>query len=142
MLTSAAMGLTGRSSDASASYLRRRISQLLSYKLPKVMYRKTATRSAKPERSMAVDSDRVTGIAFHDETLVLRLVDGCMLTVPLAWFPRLLRASSDERENWTVTGNGSTVIWPDLDETINVATLLRRQGIPADDLFRDRSAGA
>lgn len=86
---------------------------------------------------MAEESDRVTGLTFHHETLVLRLADGCMLTVPLAWFPRLLHASREERENWAVSGNGgNTVCWSSLDEAINVATLLRRPGLPPDNPVR------
>ena len=85
---------------------------------------------------MAEGSDRVTRISFHDETLVLGLADGCMLTVPLAWFPRLRAASPDERQNWCADTGGATVRWPDLDETINVATLLRRRPFAAPDLLR------
>ena len=85
---------------------------------------------------MAEGSDRVTRISFHDETLVLGLADGCMLTVPLAWFPRLRAASPDERQNWCVDTSGAMVHWPDLDENINVATLLRRRPLAAPDLLR------
>lgn len=85
---------------------------------------------------MAEGSDRVTRISFHDETLVLGLADGCMLTVPLAWFPRLRDASPEERGNWSVGGTGDTVHWPALDQVINVALLLRRRPLAGADLLR------
>ncbi len=76
---------------------------------------------------MADGSDRVLHITFNDETLVLRLADGCLLTVPLAWFPRLLQATEETRGNWQLAGSaGDAVHWPDIDEALNVASVLRR----------------
>lgn len=85
---------------------------------------------------MAEGSDRVTRISFHDETLVLGLADGCMLTVPLAWFPRLRDASPEERGNWSAGDTGDTVHWPALDQVVNVALLLRRRPLAGADLLR------
>lgn len=77
---------------------------------------------------MAEGSDRVTSVMFNSETLAVHLADGCILTVPLAWFPRLLEASSTSRRKWQVEGNaGHTVCWPEVDETLDVASLLRRE---------------
>jgi hypothetical protein len=49
--------------------------------------------------------------------------------VPLAWFPRLLHATSQERKNWEIAGAGYGIHWPDLDEDLSVEGLLR--GAPA-----------
>ena len=46
---------------------------------------------------MAVGSDRVIDVLFTSETLVLSLADGCVLIVPLAWYPRLRDAPADAR---------------------------------------------
>lgn len=76
---------------------------------------------------MAEGSDRVLHVTFNDETLVLSLADGCVLTVPLVWFPRLLEAPPAARRNWRVAGTrGNAVQWPDIGEALNVARLLRR----------------
>lgn len=76
---------------------------------------------------MAVRSDRVLHVTFNAHTLVLCLADGCFLTVPLAWFPRLLHAPDAVRNNWHVAGpHGDAVHWPDIDEALSVAGLLRR----------------
>jgi hypothetical protein len=72
----------------------------------------------------------VLHVAFNEETLVLRLADGCVLTVPLAWYPRLLDAPPAARGNWKVAGNGYGVYWPDIDEALNVASLLRPGSAP------------
>ena len=127
MLTSTAMGPKGLDSDESASFLRRRISQLLTEKLPIAHKYTMTTRSIVPEGSMAAGSDRVANVTFNEETLVLRLADGCMLTVPLAWFPRLRAATHAARINWEVEGErGDAVRWPEIDEAVSVPNLLRR----------------
>jgi hypothetical protein len=62
-----------------------------------------------------------------DDTLYVRLNDGRELTVPLAWFLRLLEASSVARRNWRWIGGGVAIHWPDLDEDISIRGLLRGQ---------------
>ena len=76
---------------------------------------------------MAEGSDRVTNVTFNEETLVLRLADGCMLTVPLSWFPRLLAAPPAARVNWEVGGDGGDAVrWPDVNVTLDLTRLLKR----------------
>jgi Protein of unknown function (DUF2442) len=64
------------------------------------------------------------------DALVVEFVDGRTLTVPLAWYPRLLHGTPAERAHWRLIGNGMGVHWPDLDEDISVEGLLagRRSG--------------
>jgi hypothetical protein len=127
MLTPTAMDPTGNAADVSASHLRRRISQLLEQQLPIAQFRTTQPRSAPPHRSMAGGSHRVTHVSFNHDMLVLRLADECVLTVPLAWYPRLQRAPAAARGSWMIAGNGGdTVLWPDIDQTLTVASLLGR----------------
>ena len=63
------------------------------------------------------------------DTLVVDLTDGRTISVPLAWYPRLLHGHADERSNWRPIGDGEGIHWPDLDEDINVEQLLL--GIPS-----------
>ncbi|MGD0025681.1 MAG: DUF2442 domain-containing protein [Xanthobacteraceae bacterium] len=60
-----------------------------------------------------------------DDRLVVILADGRELAAPLAWFPRLLEATDDQRRNWRLIGGGHGIHWPDVDEDISVASLLR-----------------
>ncbi len=62
------------------------------------------------------------------ESLAVDLADGCTISVPLAWFPRLANGSPTERSNWRKIGAGEGLHWPDLDEDIEVASLLARFG--------------
>ena len=60
-----------------------------------------------------------------DDRLVVVLADGRELSAPLAWFPRLMEARNDQRRNWRLIGRGNGLHWPDVDEDISVASLLR-----------------
>ena len=59
-----------------------------------------------------------------DDTLTVELVDGRTISVPLAWYPRLLHGSPEERNHWRLIGQGHGIHWPDLDEDISVQNLL------------------
>jgi hypothetical protein len=60
-----------------------------------------------------------------DERLVVTLADGRELSAPLMWFTRLLDATEEQRRNWRLIGRGQGIHWPDVDEDISVASLLR-----------------
>jgi hypothetical protein len=62
-----------------------------------------------------------------DDALVVDLADSRTVSVPLAWFPRLVHGSPAERANWRFIGRGQGVHWPDLDEDISVENLLAGQ---------------
>ena len=53
-------------------------------------------------------------ITVTEDTLVVDLDDGRTISVPLAWIPRLLHGTPQERNNWRFVG------WPDLDEDIGI----------------------
>jgi hypothetical protein len=57
--------------------------------------------------------------------LIVSLSDGCEISVPLEWFPRLRDAAPEQRENWRLITRGIGIHWEDVDEDIAVATLLR-----------------
>ena len=58
------------------------------------------------------------------DTLFVDLSDGRSIAVPLAWYPRLLRATPAERKRWRLIGRGLGIHWEDLDEDISVEGLL------------------
>ena len=63
-------------------------------------------------------------IAVTEDTLTAELSDGRTILVPLAWYPRLVHATPEERSNWELIGGGQGIHWPDLDEDISVEGLL------------------
>ena len=63
-------------------------------------------------------------VRFDADTMWVDLADGRQLGVPLAYFPRLLRASPEQRDQYIVSGGGTGLHWDDLDEDISVPALL------------------
>ena len=73
--------------------------------------------------------ERVSEVRVSEDTISVDLFDGRTITVPLAWYPRLLHASPEQRANWCIAGAGYGIHWPDLDEDLTTQGLL--QGAPA-----------
>jgi hypothetical protein len=64
-------------------------------------------------------------ISISEDELSVLLADGRRISVPLVWFPRLLRATPAQRSNYQLLGEGQGIHWPELDEDLSVAGLLR-----------------
>ena len=73
--------------------------------------------------------ERVKDVRFTDDSMAVDLIDGRTITVPLAWYPRLLDATAEQRRNWRISGAGYGIHWPDVDEDLSTEGLLR--GAPA-----------
>ena len=67
---------------------------------------------------------RARHVIITADTLSVDLSDGRTISVPLAWYPRLLHGTAEERNNWRFIGDKEGVHWPDLDEDISVENLL------------------
>jgi hypothetical protein len=63
-------------------------------------------------------------VSFTRDSLVVTLADGRMVSAPLEWFPRLLRATVKQRRRWRLIGGGVGIHWEDVDEDISVRSLL------------------
>ena len=70
--------------------------------------------------------DAVT-IAVTEDTLTAQLSDGRTISAPLAWYPRLVHTTLEERDNWEIHAGGQHLHWPDLDEDLSVEMLLTGQ---------------
>ena len=77
------------------------------------------------DTSVLQNSARAVEVRVTEEQLVVTLADGRVLSVPLAWFPRLFNASPRERERFELLGDGEGIHWPLIDEDLSVAGLLR-----------------
>ena len=67
---------------------------------------------------------RAQKVVVTADSLTVDLNDGRSISVPLAWYPRLLHGAPEERNNWRLIGNSEGIHWPDLDEDISVENLL------------------
>ena len=73
--------------------------------------------------------EQVRDVFLTEDSISVDLFDGRTITVPLAWYPRLLHATSKQRANWRIAGAGYVIHWPDIDEDLSTEGLL--QGAPA-----------
>jgi len=78
--------------------------------------------------ALAAD-ERVKGVQITEDTVSVSLMDGRIISVPLAWYPRLFNATPEQRNNWQICGGGYGIHWPDIDEDLSTEGLLR--GAPA-----------
>lgn len=63
-------------------------------------------------------------VTVTDDALTVDLSDGRTISVPLAWYPRLVHGNTAERQNWRLIGKGTGIHWEDLDEDISVENLI------------------
>lgn len=75
--------------------------------------------------------ERILNVTVDEHVVTAQLADGRSITVPLAWYPRLLHASNEQRQNWQLGGGGYGVHWPDIDEDLSSAGMLRGAPAPA-----------
>jgi hypothetical protein len=66
---------------------------------------------------------RPVSVAFTDDELVVTLADGRRIATPLKWYPRLHEASVSARARFELMPMG--IHWPDLDEDLGIAGMLR-----------------
>ena len=80
--------------------------------------------------SIAVRTDsRVKEVSVTQDLIAFSLVDGRVVSVPLAWSWRLSEATPAQRSSFEIIGDGYGVHWPDIDEDLSVEGMLH--GVPA-----------
>jgi len=68
---------------------------------------------------------RAKEVRVTDDELCVLLADGRRISVPLTWYPRLLRATPQQRSRFEILGEGQGIHWPEIDEDLSVDGLLR-----------------
>jgi hypothetical protein len=76
-----------------------------------------------------VTDERVLDVRCDEHSLTVDLMDGRSISVPLAWYPRLLHGTPEQRAKWEKAGGGYGIHWPLIDEDLSTDGLLR--GAPA-----------
>lgn len=71
-----------------------------------------------------VEDARAVRAEITEDELTVHLEDGRTVVTPLAWYPRLIFATPEERENFRITGPGYGLHWPELDEDLSVRGML------------------
>jgi hypothetical protein len=71
-----------------------------------------------------VQQPKAQSVVITEDSVIVDINDGRTISVPLAWYPRLLHSFPEERDRWRLIGNGEGIHWPDLDEDLSVENLL------------------
>lgn len=79
---------------------------------------------SEEKRDPEPDVVDLVSVAVTAEELAAELSDGRRISVPLAWYPRLLHGTPEERNNWRLIGRGDGIHWPDLDEDISAENIV------------------
>ena len=76
--------------------------------------------------TLAIDVEPLAvDVSCTDDALRVTLADGREISAPLVWFPRLLKATPEQRAVWRLIGGGIGIHWEAVDEDISVESLLR-----------------
>jgi hypothetical protein len=86
---------------------------------------------------MASASPHALAVRCTSDELVVSLADGRVLSVPLAWFPRLAGATAEQLGAFELLGEGDGIHWPGVDEDVSIAGLL--EGRPSTEYRRTRA---
>ncbi len=71
-----------------------------------------------PGMNTSIESiPKATDLWFTVDMLYVRLEDGRDVGVPMEWFPKLLKATTEQKNNWRLIGNGIGIHWEDLEKT-------------------------
>ena len=70
---------------------------------------------------------RAETVIISEDAITAELSDGRSISAPLAWYPRLLHGTPEERSDWRLIGGGVGINWPALDEDVSVGNLLAGQ---------------
>ena len=79
---------------------------------------------AKSKRGLVSTTALAKSVNFDDEMMRVTLTDGRLLSVPIAWFPLLRAATTEQRTKYEIGGGGTSLHWPEIDEDLSVAGLL------------------
>ena len=79
--------------------------------------------------AVKIQEVRIKDVNVTEDTITASLVDGRIISVPLAWSWRLSEATPKQRSHFEIIGDGQGIHWPDIDEDISAEGML--YGVPA-----------
>ena len=79
--------------------------------------------------AVKIQEVRIKDVSVTEDIITASLVDGRIISVPLAWSWRLSEATPKQRSHYEIIGDGQGIHWPDIDEDISAEGML--YGVPA-----------
>ena len=83
-----------------------------------------ATSDAKSQRAYVPTTALAKSVSFDKDMMHVLLTDGRCVSVPILWFPLLVKASPEQRTKYEIGSGGASLHWPELDEDLSVAGLM------------------
>ena len=74
------------------------------------------------------DFPSIRNVHFTKDLMSVDLSDGRIVSVPLAWYPKLATANQKQLKKVEISPSGYGLHWPDLDEDLSVYGFLFPQG--------------
>lgn len=66
------------------------------------------------------DYPAITQVNVTREKIIATMADGREVSIPVAWFPRLMNATDVQRSGCEISPGGYGIHWPSIDEDISV----------------------
>jgi hypothetical protein len=98
--------------------------KLAEFKKPFKNIKNNFWRDGMTTLAVKIDIPYAESVMITEDTLNVDLSDGRTISVPLTWFPRLVHATREQRDNWRLIGRGHGIHWNDIDEDISVEGLI------------------
>jgi hypothetical protein len=98
--------------------------KLVKFKKPFKSIKSNFWRDGMTTLAVKIDIPYAESVMITEDTLNVDLSDGRTISVPLTWFPRLVHATREQRDNWRLIGRGHGIHWNDIDEDISVEDLI------------------
>lgn len=78
----------------------------------------------QPAKKINLSELSILNISVSEHKIIAEISDGRTVSIPIAWFPRLLNASSEQRRTYKISPSGYGIHWPDLDEDISIKSFI------------------
>ncbi len=108
----------------SFSQPRSSVSSVREWPKPRVTWMLLLLCGSKLAYLMETQIPNAISVDVTDDALIVVLSDARSISVPLAWYPRMLHGTTTERMDWRLIGEGQGLHWEALDEDISVENLL------------------
>ncbi len=79
---------------------------------------------------VVIKDDRVAEVRFPSSQFEVELKDGRILSTPQSWYPRLARATREQRAHRELSAAEHGIHWREIDEDLSVAGMLRGRKAP------------
>lgn len=75
-------------------------------------------------KTIKIEDLSIIKIFFAEDKITAEISDGRIVSIPIAWFPRLAQATSKQLLKYKISPSGHGIHWPDIDEDISIKSFI------------------